>query len=290
MYFPNIQAPEIPDSAYIYPKGLCVGIPPQNIQDPYVALSQLAPNRTNNSTIVSAAGVTPEQKARAEYEADRLALPYFNWGAGNYTSNISGYMPMVYADSEKEITNVPQHKVWLLINEPDIGGQANQTPDDTKAQINYAISVGIKKWIGPNVAFVSDKWGYNWLQRYLQLNGPIPNRWGIHIYPTGFSDELDAFDYEYEQLYELLVRFNSLRPIVITETNAGESDPEKQVRYMQGVMERIEVYEELEAAFWFSAYYSRMMNNNKFIYHSNLLDEQYKRNYIGDAFREIVDK
>jgi hypothetical protein len=190
-----------------FPHGLGVGIPSQTIPDPLaVALPLLQPSW------------------------------WLNWGA--YWAGRPGgenYFPMVWRTVDRKPDYYKRaiastSNAWLLLNEPDMDGQANLTVGQGIQEIRKALALGITEWIGPNVCLDRRTDGWTWLDEYVVAGGPIPTAWGVHFYAVYGPN---TFDKALERFKSWMVYRGVVRDIVITEVSAENASIEEQIRLLE---------------------------------------------------------
>lgn len=75
-------------------------------------------------------------------------------------------------------------RTWLLFNEPEFTGQANTPPEIAAVHVRYwseAIGENGKIACCGNL-FYPSLGGIQWLEKYLESGGKVPDMWHIHIY------------------------------------------------------------------------------------------------------------
>ena len=164
----------------------------------------------------------------------------------------AGYLPMVWAvKMDKHMTEAmgfaPQYpnQLWLLGNEPERKDQSDTEP----AEFAAVAAVWQERigglWAAPGVIIHDiDRRGYDWIDSYLRVGGPVPPVWQIHIYgQLLYPDWLKRV----EEFRRWLSERKADRPVMVTETNASGHTLDDQKRLMDGLVDSS------IASLWYSA-------------------------------------
>lgn len=194
---------------------------------------------------------------RAENDSDwydlvlrKLNPPWFyNWKY-DLLGKYNNYVPMIWRCNTEWINRaipiVKSHpkQLYLLGNEPEPEqpGQSNTTPEDFIAGVRmWRKQVGYP-FAAPGICW--GEYGRRWLDRYLELGGPLPDVWHFHIYAYSM-ESVGAAILDMKRLYPS-------RPIIISECAGAVKSVDKVV--MDGIRLAC-TREDIQAGAWFSAYY-----------------------------------
>lgn len=280
--------------------------PVSPIYFPFIAVSEPAPSGMGLA-------MTTGPGARRDAFFDSLRPPaYFNWvhweedmfqRGGTYYPTIWGHtyrrnIDGVYQETHPDLSEInrlswkyPGH-TWLLWNERTEQTAPVDAIPHTISWINSIKPFGKVACCGTSVypPRFDEKLpranGIKWLTSYVNLGGPIPDYWHVHIYlaenPSEWSDNMNRFLTWWEQ-------YGQDKPIIISET-AGSCTPqmtsreciEHQKEMMQYIAEEWLPDNRIIDILWFKSHQEQTGNQ-----HEWLLDRQGNKSELGKLWMEL---
>lgn len=156
----------------------------------------------------------------------------------------AGYLPMMYSRLSPTMESyMLRHpgSLWLGPNEPELGEQANMTPDDCANAVQAAMALGVRVSLPAVRLTPTGYWSADWLDRYLTIwNGRHagnPDRehamLAVHIYAVAdVAAWLDLF----ATWRGLLHGWGLSGATLVTETNADHGDEAAQAALLRGLL------------------------------------------------------
>jgi len=204
---------------------------------------------------------------------------WYNWL--NDQTHHANYTPMLWRCNAVNVANTlftaqaVGEQLWFIGNEPEQTSQSNTTPQDfVDGVIAWQESVGGQIAL-PGLYWDTYEHGKAWLDEYVRLGGPIPDYWAVHMYQPAGHQWRAGFPGMIEHL-----RGIADIPILLTECGGSYNDEACILEVMHEVWLAVE-RGDVQAAWWFSAYYEADMP------HNNLLTDDGKLTPIGEAYRRM---
>lgn len=180
---------------------------------------------------------------------------WYDWRFENIAHD--KYLPMIWSDA---IWNNNQEvlislfkrwpkKLWLLLNEPELVGQADMSPQDSIDLLNDILIYDIE-YAFPGVSLSSD--GYTWIEEYLSKSDILPNYWHVHIYNCRSANEWED---AWNKFKSWMVSNNVVKPVIISETNGWDGSVESQCLVMNKIVETLNSDSLLFSVAWFATRY-----------------------------------
>ena len=194
------------------------------------------------------------------------------------------YVPMMFFGWEQWLAKyASKGKALLCLNEPDQESQANMSPYVAAREVAKAQAAGFRIMAPGIVLNASEPYPYGWLTRYLEVGGPVPEAWHVHVYdcPTWDMFRRRVLDFR-AWTYQMDVP----RTIFVTETNAQDRHPREHNYLLQAIKAdlALPVHQRVaESVAWFSNRYSNPWTGapNK----ANLFEaDDRRRTWVGDVY------
>lgn len=238
-------------------------------------------------------GIPPRYgEADAAYTADvRSKLgghrPWYDWRYGQMGAD--GYTPMLYDGNVERMAHCAEMAQSVmpmrifLFNEPCRTDQANMTPQQAAGALRQWGGL-VEPWVtapyvgGVNVSVHHGDAPYEWLDAFVDAIGHRYRHyvlgWHIHAYgpAQAFCEAIELF-----RLW--MTACNMVKPVIVSECGTDDN-PAALMATIEGMLARGEI----EAAYWFSAYWADWNE-------TGLLDAGGNLTAIGRAFvaeRETV--
>lgn len=180
------------------------------------------------------------------------------------------HVPMYYDLTYYEGYMLPPNtcEFQLLWNEPDVVGQANQTPETvalwTNPFVNQQSALCYQyeqtNWGGIGVLGVDLDGSYHpprseYIYDYLQAGGPVPDAWTVHAYADSWDNFMNMWNNTERILNEypeIGMKDGKMVKVIITEVALISDDTDAQMLFMAQLKQFISVTPRLHSAYWFT--------------------------------------